>query len=201
MASPDDNYNLFRRAVVERDEDAWAALAQRYRGLMITWAMRCSAFQAAGESCQDLADEAFARAWVALSGGRFAAFPNLAALLAYLRRCVSATVIDAARRHMNDQHVLEDVEDGAGLAMEHHVFVHMERSELWQLVSELIHTECERVALYERFVLDLPPRTIYARHQTLFPDIKAVYAAIRNLCDRLRRHKGLAELYADHLVA
>lgn len=195
MTFDDDNYELFRRAIVERDEDAWAALALRYRGLMSAWAMRCSAAQAAGEPCEDLADEAFARAWMALSPERFRAFPSLAALLAYLRRCVSATAIDAARRRATHDCEFEDMEDSAELSVEEGVLDRMERAELWQLVSGLAHTEGERVALYERFALDLPPRTIYARHPALFPHINAVYTAIRNLCDRLRRHKRLAELY------
>jgi DNA-directed RNA polymerase specialized sigma24 family protein len=197
----DDSYNLFRQAVVERDEKAWASLALRYRSLMIAWAMRCSAVQAAAEPCENLADEAFARAWMALSAERFAAFPNLAALLAYLRRCVSATVIDAARHCTRDDHVVRDIEDKVESAMEQRVLDEMERAELWQLVNSLINTERERVAVYERFVLDLPPRTIYARHKQLFPDIQAVYAAIRNLCERLRRHKRLTELYAERLAA
>ncbi len=59
--------------------------------------MRCQAAQAAEESCEDLADRALARAWAALSPKRFAAFPSLPALLAYLRTCVTTTAIDAAR--------------------------------------------------------------------------------------------------------
>jgi DNA-directed RNA polymerase specialized sigma24 family protein len=84
-----DDYELFRRAIVERDVDAWAAIAGRYRQLLISWVVRCPGADHLGESYEDLADEALARAWRALSPEHFAAFPSLAALLAYLRRCVS----------------------------------------------------------------------------------------------------------------
>src|SRR5262249_33810519 len=97
MDTHDDGYDLFRRAVVERDADAWATIAERYRRLLISWAVRCPAAQEAGEFSEDLADRALARAWAALSPERFAAFPSLAALLAYLRTCVAAAAIDAAR--------------------------------------------------------------------------------------------------------
>ena len=77
----------------------------------------------------------------------------------------------------------------------------LEREELWQLIMSLTTTEAERVALCERFVYDLPPRLIQARHPALFSDVTVVYMAICNLYDRLRRHRELAPAYADHLIA
>jgi len=93
-----DGYELFRRAIVEHEDEAWTAIAARYRSLMIAWAARCPALHTAEECCEDLADQAFARAWRALTPERFARFPSLAALLAYLRTCVTATVVDARTR-------------------------------------------------------------------------------------------------------
>jgi hypothetical protein len=75
------------------------------------------------------------------------------------------------------------------------------RDELWRLVSSLVATEAEQVVLVERFVFDLPPRVIQDRHPQLFPDMMKIYVAIRNLRERLRRHKDLQRLYAEHLAA
>ena len=66
-----------------------------------------------------------------------------------------------------------------------------ECSELWRLVSQVVATAQERTLLYECFVLDLPPRRILIRHPDLFATIGAVYAAKRNLLDRLRRNPEL----------
>jgi hypothetical protein len=49
-------------------------------------------------------------------------------------------------------------------------------------------------------VYDLPPRIILEQHPTLFPDINAVYSTSRNLCDRLRRHKEIVQLYTAVLA-
>src|SRR5262247_3994627 len=87
-------YELFRRAIVERDEDAWAEITVRYRRLLISWAGQCSAKLEIAEYGDDIADQAIARAWRALAPAQFATFPNLAALLGYLRACVAAVVID-----------------------------------------------------------------------------------------------------------
>lgn len=194
-----DSYEVFRRAIVEHDDEAWAAIAERYRPLMIAWAARCPAAHAAAESYEDLADHAFARAWSALTAERFAEFPSLAALLAYLRACVTATVIDAARASA----VYDRAFQRSGDATEHTeyaVIARLEREELWRLVMSLTTTEAERVVLHERFVYGYPPRIILARHPALFSDATAVYTVIRNLCDRLRRHKELARIYTEQLA-
>src|SRR6187551_3270017 len=88
-------YELFRRAIVERDDQAWAAIYTHYRLLMISWARHASARTSAVGQYEDIADRALARAWSALSAGQFTQFPSLAALLGYLRACVGAAVIDA----------------------------------------------------------------------------------------------------------
>src|SRR3954453_24204650 len=99
--SQQDSYELFRRAIVERDERAWIESATRYRPLLAAWASRCSASAALTERYDDLADQAFARAWSALSPERFAGFRTLAAVLAYMRPCVTPAVIDHARSELS----------------------------------------------------------------------------------------------------
>ena len=71
---------------------------------------------------------------------------------------------------------------------------------LWERVVNMTTTEAERVALRERFVYDLPPRIILARHPALFPNITVVYTTIRNLCSRIQRNRELTQHYAEHLA-
>ena len=35
-------YELFRRAIVERDDEAWAEIHSHYRPLLLSWARQCS---------------------------------------------------------------------------------------------------------------------------------------------------------------
>jgi hypothetical protein len=63
----------------------------------------------------------------------------------------------------------------------------LDRAELWQLLARLVVTEAERIALYDRFVLDLPPCAIQARHPLVFADVHAVVGAVYALYDHLRR--------------
>jgi DNA-directed RNA polymerase specialized sigma24 family protein len=196
----DDGYELFRRAVVERDADAWAAIVERFRPLLIAWVGRCAAAAAAGEAYEDLADEGLARAWRSLSPERFGGFPNLAALLGYLRACVTTTVIDAARARAAHERAAQRIRLDAEDLPEQVVFQQLGSAELWQLISGLVASEADRVVLIERFVFDLPARVIRDRHPSLFPDVMNTYAAIRNLRERLRRNEGLRRLYAEYLA-
>jgi DNA-directed RNA polymerase specialized sigma24 family protein len=197
----ENGYELFRRAVVERDGDAWASIAANYRGLMMAWAARSNAIEVAGECCEDLADEALARAWMALSPQHFESFPNLAALLAYLRACVAAAVIDAARGRQSFERALQHVGHQYSPSPEHDALAKMSGEELWRLLADTAASVAERVALRERYVFGLQPRRIQARHPELFADVRVVYTALRNLSERLRRHKGLRGLYDDQLDA
>jgi DNA-directed RNA polymerase specialized sigma24 family protein len=196
-----DGYELFRRAVVDQDADAWTEISSSYRTMMVAWARRCHVADLSGECYEDLADEALARAWKALSPERFTRFPNLAALLAYLRTCVTATVIDAARARTSFERLAGRVEQGASAAPDQLVLEQLDRAELWQLASSLVAGEAERVVLLERYVLDLPPRVIQARHPALFPEVRKIYETIRNICDRLRRNQDVRRAYAEHIAA
>jgi DNA-directed RNA polymerase specialized sigma24 family protein len=192
-----DGYELFRRAIVERDEDAWAAIAVRYQRLLIAWAGQCSARVRIAEEGDDIADQAFARAWRALSAAQFAAFPNLAALLAYLRTCVAAVVIDLNRsqtiyERAKQSVVFEDVATPEEIILEQWL-----NEQLWRCVEAVVATPQERTVLTESFVYDLPPRAIYARHSALFADVSEVYNVKRNLLGRLQRNPMIQELRAE----
>jgi DNA-directed RNA polymerase specialized sigma24 family protein len=196
-----DGYELFRRAIMERDEQAWAESAARYRPLLAAWASRCSVSAATVESYDDLADQAFARAWSALSPARFASFPNLAALLAYLRACVTTTVIDCARSELSRERVEQAVEAGEVATPEQVVIEQFQRQEVWRITRSLVSSEQQRVVLLETFVYDLPPRAILLRHPTLFTDAVEIYTTKRNLYERLKRCPELRRLYQEWVGA
>jgi len=195
--SQQDSYELFRRAIVERDEQAWIESATRYRPLLAAWAGRCSASAVLAESYDDLADQAFARAWAALSPERFASFPTLAALLAYLRACVTTTVIDHARSELSRDRVEQSIEAEEVPTPEQVIIDQFQRREVWRIAERAAVSEQERVVLHETFVYDLPPRAILRRHPELFVDAHAIYVTKRNLFDRLERCPELRQVYQE----
>jgi len=197
----DAGYELFRRAIVERDEEAWAAIYAHYRQLLISWARHASAYAPAIGQSEDIADRALARAWLALTAEQFAQFPSLAALLAYLRTCVGTAAIDAARAEATRERAYQKLDLPSVTTPEELVLGAQSRDELWQLINKLISNEHERIILIESFVLGLPPRTILERHQDCFADVPAIYGAKRNLLNRLERSRDLRQLYRDLCAA
>ena len=191
-------YTLFQQAIVHQDAEAWAALCAHYRPLLMRWVNQCPASISVDESSLDLADQALARAWAALTPASFGKFANLAALLGYLRTCVTTVVIDYARAQVARTRIQQKLDDRAAVTPEQVVLHQAQCSELWRLVSQVVVTAQERTVLYECFVLDLPPRRVLIRHPDLFTTIGAVYAAKRNLLDRLRRCPELRQFHCKH---
>src|SRR5262249_48669944 len=51
-----DSYEVFRRAILDRDEEAWAIIYSRYRSLLIAWAARSTVRTHQYAECADIAD-------------------------------------------------------------------------------------------------------------------------------------------------
>jgi len=191
-------YDLFRRAIEQRDADAWAEIGRHYRGLLAAWAAQSSARNLIAEPPEDLADQAFARAWAALSSAQFSAFPHIASLLAYLRTCVRATVIDHARDQAGQQRAAQSIDStGVAAAPEQTVLEELDRTELWRLILEMTNSLEEQVIVRECLVYALPPRTIQARHPEMFADVMHVYRVKRNLINRFQRNRALQQLWQE----
>jgi len=195
--SDQQGYELFRRAIVERDDEAWTAIHTYFRPLLLGWSRYYCARSPAGEQAEDLADHGLARAWAARAPEQFGRFPNLPTLLAYLRNCVAAAVIDSARGAAVRERLYQGLESRAWAPPEEIVVNTSSRAELWRIVSEVAATEQERIVLHDGFVLALPPRQIQARHPDRFADVAAVYGAKRNLLSRLARCRALQQLRDD----
>src|ERR1700730_10199649 len=90
-------FELFRRAIAECDGDAWAAVMDVYRGLLVAQAQRQMLRRLVDEDDGFCADRAFQRFWRATRGGRMEGFHDLASILKYLKMCLGSVLLDAAR--------------------------------------------------------------------------------------------------------
>ena len=193
----DEGIQLFRQAIVEHDQRSWEEIHRRYRILMIAWVRQCSAASTLSEHYEDIADQAFARAWSAMCPTRFEDFPTLAAILAYLRTCVSAVIIDMVRAQGTRERTLKRLAIGEASSPEQMVLESMDNIQLWSIVQSLVNTPQDQVILSLNIVLGLPPRLILSRRPDLFMSIDQVYAARRNFISRLQRNPQLREMLND----
>src|SRR5436305_7850207 len=99
---------LFRRAIVLRDDDAWACIYQQYAPLVLTWVTQHqSATPILGqEGSAPLVNAAFAKFYQALTPAKMENFVSLAAILKYLKMCVHSVVADEVRSRQT--RLLED---------------------------------------------------------------------------------------------
>jgi len=192
-----EGYELFRSAIVERSGEAWAAIYAYYRPVILGWSRQYCAKSSGNESAEDIADRAFSRAWSALTAEQFAHFNSLAALMAYLRSCVAAAVIDNSRAAATRERAYQRLEVRVVMTPEQQVLQNNARRAFWREVFKIVTSDLERVVLFESFVLALPPRQIFARHLELLEDVALVYALKRNLVNRLIRSRELRQLYED----
>src|SRR5829696_2636965 len=192
-----DGHELFRRAIVDGDQVAWAEGVTRYRGLLVSWARRCAASAMIGEPGDDIADHAFSRAWAALGPERFEQFPNLASVLAYLRACVTSAVIDCARSQRSAERLAQTIEVDDVATPEQLAMAFVDRQALWEIVEGTIQNKQDRVILIESFVYGQPPRAVLARYPQLFANVDEVYSVKRNLFERLKRCAALQAIYQE----
>jgi hypothetical protein len=191
------SYELFRRALVERDEIAWNYLFQHYSPLVEGWIRRCSAFVNSGESSEYFVIGAFVKFWRAVTPERFAAFPNLASLLQYLQLCASSVVIDSVRAQSWAEMMPEEkinTQQIAKTAPDEEAMQRVDRQEFWRYIDSQLHSESERVVVYGSFVLGLTPRAIFERYRMLFDSVYDVYNVKRNVLNRLSRNHHLQDL-------
>jgi hypothetical protein len=196
-----EGFQLFRRAIEERDEQAWAEATAHFRPQLIGWASLCSASAPIRECYGDIADNAFARAWVALASKSFARFPTLAALLGYLRTCVTSAVIDCARAdmvfdRMSQVVVADDVDTPEQIMIDQ-----LDRDEIWRLASSAAQTVQERCILVASYLYNLPPLAILERYPDLFANVGEIYATKRNVLCRMRRSPEIQQLYRERFSA
>jgi hypothetical protein len=193
------SYELFRRALVERDDLAWEQLYLHYSGLVEGWIRRSGAFNSSGESSEYFVVGAFTKFWRAIGPERFASFPSLASLLQYLQLCATSVVIDSVRAQSWSEMLPEEtISPGHGpqTSPDEEAVNRVDREEFWHFIDEQLHSEVERVVVYSSFVLGLTPRAIYAKRSELFSSVNDVYNVKRNVLGRLSRNQQLRQLIA-----
>lgn len=190
------SYELFRRAIVLHNGDAWTMLYTHYYPLVDGWVKRSSAFASTGESSEYFVNRAFEKFWIALTPERFMRFPDLASLLRYLQLCTNSVIVDTVRVRAWSNIVAEEEAQNSGqplTARDDDADERIDRQEFWQVIGALLQTPQERVIVQEAFLQGMTPRVIFDRHTALFGNINEVYNVKRNLLGRLSRSKTLRQ--------
>jgi len=188
-------FELFRRAIVQRDNQAWEYLFQRYQRLVSGWVERHPVRPLLEEDTQGLVNAAFEKMWQGLQPEKFAQFPDLKAVLRYLQLCVHSVLADLARAREENLRLdeRENEPDQSRPGVEEQVSSQAQRAHLWQMVEERLKTEKERRLVQAVFLLDIKPADVCAHCPGVFQDVREVYLVKDNLMARLRRDTALQQ--------
>ncbi|SRR6266699_2824308 len=189
-------FELFRRAIVESDQDAWTALYDLYQFLVRNWIANRLAGDVSADVCEALTNDAFVKFFRAVDAKRFEGFDSILGLLAYLRMCARSVAADYRR----SQHTHQAEEPAEYLDHEvvladpaEEVMAHLFASEIWEVIGTNIN-EQERLVLQVTCVLGWPARTLQRLSPAQFPTVDDIYRIKRNVLERLRRNRRLQAL-------
>jgi hypothetical protein len=186
-------FELYRRAAIQRVQEAWDCLYKQYQPLVASWVERHSLFHSSGEERDFFVNWAFEKMWTILTPEKFANFPDLKSILRYLQMCVHSVLVDFMRAR--EKAVLFENEpvgmvDPAAPEVEAPEQVTLDRmaiDEFWLMLSAKLKNEKEQRVIYGSFVLALKPSELIAQYPRVFENVKEVYQVKENVLARLGR--------------
>lgn len=197
-------FEVFRRAILGRDERAWEKIVGQYRRMVLAWVGRHPDFSvvARSEDADHWVDAVFVRFWNAIKPERFGQFAETRQLLAYLKMCVHSVIQDELRQRQQAPPSVSLTPDDDEAAPEDYgraVEVHdppeerLEGEELLAVVRRELKDSRERQVFELSIRLGFTPREITRRDPEQFPTADVVYQTKRNLLERLRRSPELRQ--------
>lgn len=188
-------FELFRRAILERDQSAWEIIHVQYQALVTGWVKQHRAFEAGGEEVQYFVNRAFEKVWIALTPEHFTHFPDLRSLLRYLKMCVHSAIVDhnrAAEQSAGDVDIDAPAVENKlqSPAIEDQAFDQAFRRQFWNWIDGRLHDDEERLVIRCSFIFGMKPQEIYERFHELFDDVDEIYRIKQNVLARLRRDPG-----------
>lgn len=188
--SNDSRYclELFRRAIIRHDNDAWDAIYIQYQPQVERWVYRHPKFSSIDQEAQDLTMQAIERFLKYFTAEKFSVSQSLPAILNYLQTCVNGAILDCWRKlrqvqieQLEEKHERKIRETGPSIEDT------LEKEELWQLIKSRLKDDKEYTLVYASIILDLSSRQILAEYPRKFRDISEVYRCSANVWARLQR--------------
>lgn len=188
-------YELFRRAIVLRDEWAWSAIYGLYNPVVSSWIL-LRVPKLLGEDLEALVNQTFARFAHAMNERKWRDFACVRALLGYLKCCAQSAATDYRRWGQPRQH--EDPLESLTPSQEplsddcaESVCERLAAQELWAIVSREAPAQEERLILVLVCAQGMSPRSLQQRYPAIFPTVDDIYRIKRRVLERLQRNKEL----------
>lgn len=183
----DDQFclEIFRRALVLRDEQAWHTLAQRFRRTILGWLRRHPYREAAYRlhSEDDYVALTIERLWSVTVRNQSLEFQKLAGALKFMHACLNSVIIDGLRAQIKEAAL-----PATGL-LELISPVTDEGKEFWEAIKSMLPDQREQRLAYLLFYCNLKPRQVVEFCPDEFSDTQQIFTMKRNILDRLKNNQ------------
>jgi hypothetical protein len=185
----DEGYGLelFRRATVEGDAEAWEYVQRCFGESVLGW-LRHHPSRATAcrlESEENYVALTFERFWQATARSQQVAFKTLAAALRYLRASLHGAVLDTLRAYSRPKEVpLPESGDSGEPCAEEQVA----SLAVWGALQSLLPNQREQRLAYLLYHCGLKPRAIVQFCPQECSNVQEIYRLRRNILERLMRN-------------
>jgi len=195
-------YEIWRRAIVERDNEAWTALMEQYSGVVRNW-LRQRLGGTAWLYYEEgvLINGVFANMYRFLTPEKFDRYTSLPAIMQYLKMCAGTAAVNLLRDMQAHQldislettifpqenaEMTLDSQLSDSAVLEDEVLERLGRAEFWQMVWRRLSDPVDRKLIWLRYVHDMSPREIVREYPQDFPEVTEVYRRVKKLKWQLR---------------
>jgi DNA-directed RNA polymerase specialized sigma24 family protein len=186
-------FELFRRAVVERSQQAWNAVYDQYYDRMVGWI--------GGDllDAEELVHEALEKFWSRVTPETLARANGIGSVIAYLKRCVRSACVDRWRQAKREHRALAALELEASpneaCSLEQIVLDDIVNQECAKYVYSRLKDEQERLVVHLNLELGVKPAEIARMYPSLFPTAQHVNRVRERLMRRLSTEPVLWNKY------
>jgi DNA-directed RNA polymerase specialized sigma24 family protein len=167
----DHCFELFRRAIVDRDQQAWTGVYEQYRRLVAKWV------DGSPDQVDERTNRAFEKFWQAVVPQTFASkFADIGKVMAFLQMCARSVSIDEHRRE--EKHRLAGDLEGVQASTEDttasHAMDNIWFEELFKHIEGRLRDDPERRVFHLSFRVGLSPKQIVQQYPDQFSDVTQV---------------------------
>ncbi len=200
----DPCWEIFRYAIIEKNEEAWKALEELCRPLIHRWIRQEGPLEDFQDR-EEVSQEALFRFWRSYTPDKLPPDSNIREVLGYLKTCVVSAVSNKKRelrkrermeipwserweiRREPDHVPFEDSEQD------------LEATEVWRIIMSHCSDEREKRLARLTLIEGLKASEIVRLYPNEFPTVEEVYRLRRNLFKRLRRDPRLIRMAQKRL--
>jgi hypothetical protein len=183
-------FELLRRALAEGVAEGFTAAYHIYERQVLKWVHSHSGFAETGESADYFARSALSAFYFALRGPKFARFPALQQVLAYLKLCVHTAIAQYLRDQGPAEAPLMTTDEASVIP---DLGTHADAAELWDHICGRLPDERDRLLARCAFVQDLRPRQIVELYPAHWSDEREVSVALYRIRRLLRGDADLRQ--------